>query len=235
MRPANLAATATKQILLTQFALTIAISFWVAACQRPPALAVALHLALPWIAVTLAALFPRQLTMFLDSDTRKPLSAAWFLNLIALVVLFRCVSFTNWTQAIWIAFLPGFALFVTALIVEWPAKTSLLGLFFLLFFSVGYGYGAVLELDTMLDQSPAIVARSTIVEKSSYKAYALRIEPWGDVDQIKKSIVPASVYQSVQKGGPICMVRRQGAFGIGWYTAQTCPWTAAAVPLSPGL
>ena len=228
MRPALLTPILTKRIFLAQIALTIAISFWVSACQRPPGVAVALHIAFPWMAVGMAALFPRQLTLFLDSEG-KPLSAAWFLNMIALVVLFRCVSFTQWTQAVWIGCLPGAALFLVAVIVEWPARSSPLGLAFLLFFSIGYGYGVVRELDILLDRSPAIVVRSTVLEKSSSKAYALRVEPWGNVREIRNVIVPESVFQSVQKGGPVCMILRRGALGIHWYTAQACPRNLAQV------
>jgi hypothetical protein len=231
----NLTPAQTKNVLFAQFALTIAVPFWVASRQRPPAVAVALHIALPWIAVAFVALFPRQLTIFLDSDTRKPLSAVWFLNLIALMVLFRCVSFTNWIQAVWIGCIPGAALLLVALIVEWPRKTSPLGLAFVLFFSIGYGYGAVRELDTLLDRSPAIVVRSIVLEKSLQKAYALHVEPWGNIHQIKSMVVPESVYQSVRIGGPVCMVLRQGAFGVSWYAAQTCPWAGSEVPLGPGL
>ncbi len=235
VRPANLTPALTKRIFLAQIALTIAISFWVSASQRPSGVAVALHIALPWIAVGMAALFPRQLTIFLDSETRKPLSAAWFLNMIALVVLFRCVSFTEWTQAVWMGCVPGAALFLVALIVEWPARSSPLGLAFVLLFSIGYGYGVVRELDTVLDRSQATVVRSTILEKSAEKTYALHVGPWGNVNQIKNVIVPKSVFESVQKGGPVCMVLKSGALGVSWYTAQACPWTAIEVQLGPGL
>jgi hypothetical protein len=224
-----------KRVLLAQVALTIAVPFWIGACQHPPLVAIALHIALPWLAVGMVMVYPKQLAVFLDSDTRQPLSAAWFLNMIALVVLFRCVSFTDWTQAVWVGCIPGAALFAIGLIVEWPSRSGPLGLAFVMFFSVGYGYGAVRELDVLLDRSPAIVVRSTILEKSRFKAYALQVEPWGDVQQIKNVLVPESVYQSVEKGGSICMVLRRGAFGIGWYTAQACPWTGSEVALGPGL
>jgi len=224
-----------KPVLLAQAALTIAVPFWISAYQRPPALAIALHIALPWLAVGMVLLCPRQFTVFLDSDTRKPLSAVWFLNMIALVVLFRCVSFTDWTQAIWIGCIPGAALFAIALIIEWPARSTPLGLAFVLFFSIGYGYGTVRELDILLDRSPAIVIRSRIQEKSRLKAYVLRVDPWGDVSKIRNETVPQSTYQAVQVGGPVCMVLRRGAFGINWYTAQACPWTGSEVALGPGI
>jgi hypothetical protein len=151
--------TLAARVILAQLGLTLTISFWVALCQRPPALAVALHISLPWIAVGLAARFPEQLTLFLDSDSRKPLSAAWLLNMIALAVLFRCVRFVDWKQVIWAGCIPGAALFLAALLVEgtWPVKTSVAGLGFVLLFSLGYGYGVACELDTLLDRSSAVV------------------------------------------------------------------------------
>jgi hypothetical protein len=224
-----------RRIALTLFALTFLTSVWVMGYRRPPMAAVLLHMLLPWIAVGFSLAFPKWFTTYLDTnDGRLPLSAPWLVHCIALVMLFRCVKFYEWTRVICAASLVGAGLFLIALLAErkLPHGSNLLGLAFVLLFSMGYGYGLVIELNILLDHSPESVTESSVLTKSKEKSYALQIDPWGPVRRIRTVTVPVSVFNSVHEGGRVCMVRREGALGIGWFTAQACPWQGGLVSLA---
>jgi hypothetical protein len=210
------------------------ISMWVMGFQRPPVAAVVLHILLPWIAVGIAAIFPSVFTLALDSgDARRPLSAMWAIHAIALVMLFRCVKYYEWTRVITEACVVGLVLIVVVILVDGAQTSSnnLTGLAFLMLLCAGYGYGVVTELNVLLDRSADTVVESTISGKGRQKAFSVQIQPWGPVHKARSVTVPAAVYEGVQVGGAVCMVQRSGALGVGWYTAQVCPWHGGKVAL----
>ena len=59
----------------------------------------------------------------------------------------------------------------------------------------------------------------------------LTIKPGGPVAEVTHVSIPYRVYRSVQPGDAVCLVLRERALGIPWYTAQICPWDGAAVRL----
>jgi hypothetical protein len=223
-----------SRVILGQFIATMLISMWVMGLQRPPVAAVALHILLPWIAVGMAATSPSVFTLSLDSgDARRPLSAMWAIHAIALVMLFRCVKYYVWTRVITEACVVGLVLILIVILVD-GVQTSfnnLTGLAFLMLLCAGYGYGVVTELNVLLDHSADTVVESTISGKVRQKAFSVQVQPWGPVQNTRNVTVPAGVYEGVRMGGAVCMVQRSGALGVGWYTAQVCPWHGGKVSL----
>jgi hypothetical protein len=225
-----------KRVALGQFAVVLLISAAVMGYQHPPAAAIAAHVALPWVAIAIAAAWPSWFTLFLDtSDGRVPLSAAWFVHAIPLVLLFRCVKFPGWSRLFQEALLMGVILLMAVVLVErkWPAVNSLPAIAVLFVPCALNGYGAVTELDVLLDWSPGTVVRSTVSAKHTQRTYSLQIVPWGPEMKTRNVAVPKSVFDAVEVGGSVCMVLRGGSLGIGWYTAQSCPWQGGDVSLGP--
>jgi len=62
---------------------------------------------------------------------------------------------------------------------------------------------------------------------------ALKIRPWiqgGDLASVR---VSPKIFHSVPAGGTICVVQRDGAMHMPWFTAQTSPWTGGTVAFGP--
>jgi len=76
-----------------------------------------------------------------------------------------------------------------------------------------------------LDRSPASVYPIVVLKKSYGRGGGvLRFAPWdlaGGADSIE---VTDSLYDSIHARERICMVVKQGALGMQWYSAQACPW-----------
>ena len=100
----------------------------------------------------------------------------------------------------------------------------------------GYGYATILQVNCVLDRSPAAVYLAAISAKSHPKrgTWRLHIEPWGPEHQARDVTVPAKLFDRIQPGDSACMVLRKGALGIPWYSAQTCPWNGGPVFLEEG-
>jgi hypothetical protein len=52
----------------------------------------------------------------------------------------------------------------------------------------------------------------------------IRVAPWGAAQEAESVRLPRSLYHSIKERERVCMVVKQGALGINWYSAQACPW-----------
>lgn len=81
------------------------------------------------------------------------------------------------------------------------------------------------EVDVLFDRSPKVVYPSRVVSERRTIRYPslpnLTIEPWGPVkaDDFVPSPTPGHRFEA---GEPICVVLREGALGVPWYTAEQC-------------
>jgi hypothetical protein len=231
----RLSMRARRRVIFAQLFVTLLVSASVMGYQRPPLLGILLHISLPWICLALVAVFPSFFTLYLDaSDGRVPLSAIWMVHSIALVMLFRCAKYYEWTRLVGYSCLAGIGLILLVIGIEkqYPRKDGMPGLFLLVLFAVAYGYGLISELDIVFDHSPETTIQSTVVGRSKQKAYSLRIEPWGPVRNVRNVTVTRAVFDAVGAGGSVCIVLRHGALGLGWYSAQACPWLGGQVSLA---
>jgi hypothetical protein len=113
------------------------------------------------------------------------------------------------------------------MLVNWRCRVSpsVKGLIALALFAVVYGYGLVRELNIELDRSQATVYETTVLSKTRMRTtYGLHYAAWGPGSEESSIAVTRALAHSVHQGDRICIVVKQGALGMGWYTAQACPW-----------
>jgi hypothetical protein len=81
-----------------------------------------------------------------------------------------------------------------------------------------YGYGVVLQLNVMLDRSPATTVQSKVVDMiyGAKSGHIVLIEHWGRVR------IDQAEFWKLQRGGPVCLTLHDGAFGLSWYAAHVC-------------
>jgi hypothetical protein len=207
----------------------------------------AIHLVLPWIALTIMLRYPRDFTLFVSSSPRA--GRETYVPSITFLWVFSVeyLGFSPYFGAFvgpWIEFLRpalyiGAVLFSVAVALELSAARGwqhgfLLRFVALLLASVLYGYVAARELDVMLDRSPDVVTRAAFSHKNSAGgSQGLTIEPWGPVTARRNVSVPSHVWLTVRVGDQVCMVSRQGALGVPWYTVQLCPWAGGRTDVGP--
>jgi hypothetical protein len=196
--------------------------------QRPFLILVAIHMVLPWISAALAVLFPGDFTLSMTKKDapRRGLATAWIFLWFSYLSVFGTVAVVSPERAVWLGCLAGAVFFLAAILVNGRCRVNNTapGLIALALFSAIYGYGLVRELNIVLDRSPAAVYQTTVLKKSLFKStYRLQYGEWGanGPDSIR---VTTSLAHSVHEGDRICMVLKQGALGMSWYTAQACPW-----------
>jgi hypothetical protein len=88
-----------------------------------------------------------------------------------------------------------------------------------------YSYVALVQLNCLLDRSPAMLYKSVVVGKGKefLGPYTLHIQPWSGFRGVATAGVARKVDSSVERGDTICVLERKGALNMAWFTAQTCP------------
>jgi hypothetical protein len=168
-----------------------------------------------------------------------PLYGFWFPILGALFMHYDYVHFISKTAIVPLASIIGTAFLVIAGLPEARVLINGLQRVFLvlaIFISGAYGYATVLQLNILLDHSPPTIFQAVVSqkEKSQPGSRKLWIEPWSRHSTSQGIVVSYDLFNSVQPGGTVCMVVREGGLGTPWYTAQECPWRGGKVLLGPG-
>jgi hypothetical protein len=90
----------------------------------------------------------------------------------------------------------------------------------------GYGYGAGLEVNALLDRSTPlnypVVVSSKRVSRGKSTSYHLGLAPWGPYHTSEEVMVPGWRYRQTQIGDTVCVALRTGALGVAWYTLGSC-------------
>lgn len=165
------------------------------------------------------------------------LGCTYITNAFVLYAWFHCVQKIGWARLIELPVAAGLVLFSASIFadVSMRRRRNWAGMVVLFLFNAFYGYIAIFELNILLDHSPDFTEQSVIADKryiyGKGGGFELDIRPWGPIKRVSRVWVSAPVYASVQTGGPACMVLRQGALGVPWYTAQGCPWNGGRVLL----
>jgi hypothetical protein len=189
----------------------------------------ALHLALPLLALGAALAFPQDFTVLKNfSPLPYGLAGMW---LIAGTLLFGSPYFVSFLDAqdqfkqpeyLIGGILAGVA--VVAAPIPKRKISHLLHCVQLLLMSLLYGHIAVREVNTLFDRSPKTVYESRVVRDRGHTRHGphvYSIEPWGPVKDGAEAIIPPLGHY-FRIGEPVCMVLRKGALGVPWYTAQRC-------------
>lgn len=91
----------------------------------------------------------------------------------------------------------------------------------LLLLSLLYGYGAGMQLNTLLDTSPPTVYQAEILKKYIYRGkrtvHKLRLGAWGKRGPGWGVAVDPGLWESWKPGDRVCFSTRAGALGVEWF------------------
>ena len=132
----------------------------------------------------------------------------------------------SWLPLIGAAVL-GMALSTVALMIcnrdlrQQPLKPLLVGLC-----TAIYAFGTIGEANALLDNSPATVFQSRILDKHIYHgkrtSYHLKLAPWGPLHETGDINVPSDVYNELEVNKMACVLVRRGALEMPWFSVQAC-------------
>jgi hypothetical protein len=190
---------------------------------------VVVHMVLPWISIALAACFPGDFILAItkNDEPRRGLVAPWIFLPISYLGVFDTTKLVHTEQAVYLGCVVGAVFFVAVILVNRRCRIGLdaASLILLLAFGCVYGYGLVRELNIELDRSPGAVQQTVVLAKSYLGTqHFVSYMPWGSGHPRGTISVTRSLHHSVQPGARICMVVKEGALEMRWYTAQACPW-----------
>jgi hypothetical protein len=208
--------------------LALAACAWGMFYPRPYNLMVAVLACLPWLAVTM----PRRSKGVFRIDEYKndahPSVALLFL-LPGMVLCLRAVldiQIAGWKESALLASVVGLSLWAVALWSDRSMKKKKSTSIVMVFFSLGYGYGAGIEANVLLDRSLPTTYRSTVITKhissGKYTDYKFQLAPTGPNQSISDVSVARDLYHSKNPGDPVCIDVRKGALRVNWYTVESC-------------
>jgi hypothetical protein len=92
----------------------------------------------------------------------------------------------------------------------------------LLVLLAGWGYGAPVEANVLLDRSRAEVFETTVLGKHvrrgrGWTTYDLELGPWGPRRQPEDAAVPRNVYDAVEPGDVVLVRAKAGALRMPWF------------------
>ncbi|HUI79921.1 MAG TPA: hypothetical protein VLY24_18470 [Bryobacteraceae bacterium] len=210
---------------------------------KPSVWTMLLELAPPWLAVGAVWCFPGRFRLFGGGRfDRRP-----FLGGVLFFAAFFPLGACCYTKTLHLlrpaelACIPGIVLFVAAMIAEVRADGKPILAVVALPLSILYGYGSVVQLNCLLDHSPVTVYQTVVSHKSNgSRSSQLNLKPWGtnpparSLDFSYAASVPSQLLDALQVGETVCVIQRQGALGLTWYTVQLCPWNRERVILGSG-
>jgi hypothetical protein len=86
---------------------------------------------------------------------------------------------------------------------------------------LAYGYGAVVEANTLLDRKPADIYRTVIlgkhVDHGKSTTYYLDPEPWGPEHKARSFEVGGTTFGAIGIGDTANIALRRGALGVQWF------------------
>jgi hypothetical protein len=192
----------------------------------------------PWIAFGLVWYFPGVISFDGGWDDKYVAwSAVVLLITLPARIAYYYVALLNETSALLAAFIVSAILCLAAALIESDrlARRDRFVMIFWLLPAMLYSHAAAIQLNCVLDNSPATVYRSVVIKKPLeygtmyHPHYWLRVEPWGAEHGAKDAGVSSRTYHSVHVGETVCVVQREGWLGLRWFTVQTCPWRGGPV------
>jgi hypothetical protein len=184
--------------------------------------------AVPWLAIGLVARFepfyriggPKKSP--LPDLTLAVIIPGCVLSLQALNSMFP----VGWRPTLELSLVFCFGLWAAAMLADpWLRKHRVAALLLAALCS-GYGYGAGLEVNALLDQSTPISYPVAVTSKhiggGRGHTYHLGLAPWGPYRISGDVLVPLWRYRQTQIGNTVCVALRAGALGVAWYTVGSC-------------
>lgn len=184
--------------------------------------------ALPWTGILLVAAF-RPYYRF-GGPRNSPLPDLSLVLIIpgALLTLrvLQSIAPIGWQGPLWLTSIGSLILVGAALWVDpWLRRhrgTTIL----LVFVCCGYGYGAGLELNALLDRSASQAYQVKVISKyvshGKSTSYHLKLAPWGPNVNGQDLMVSASRYARTSPKSSVCMLLRSGALNVAWSELGLC-------------
>ena len=208
--------------------IAIGIAIWGFVYPYPYRLLIIILVAMPWLAVWIAA---RSHGLFRLDQTRndvRPNVAMTFLVPAFLLPARALLDYQvfDWRQVVPPAVLIGCALCFAATRADDSLRRRWGGMVAFLFISLIYGLGAGLAVNVLQDHSPIDVFGAQIWRKQIVRGrsttYELILGPWGPRKKENRVSVRRILYDSLQTGDTVCVGMRKGRLGIQWYTVGRC-------------
>ena len=212
-------------------------------------LSTAIQIGLPLIGVAIVLARPRLYSLYrgltggrFDDRVRDRstycLAGVFVPTLYTLSIDYAYVVLPERTTALWMAGVAGTALCLASALPDAPVwrGANRFQLAFVYGAWLFWAYGAVLQLNCVLDRSPVTVHQAVVARKEHVRGHGNRlwIEPWGAETRIVDVRVPNEVFRASEVRAAACIVLHSGALDIPWYTAQACPWQGGPVLVGLG-
>ncbi|GEM_PF-2491992 len=185
-------------------------------------------IACPWVAILLVAKFAPYYRFGGTRNSPLPdLSLALFSPgfFLALSILQR-VAPVDWKAASLLTVLGSVLLVGVASWCDPRLKKHRGTALLLVTLCCGYGYGAGMQVNALLDQSTPQTYRVVVTRKhvshGKWTSYHLSLAPWGPAAGGQDLMVPYSQYAAVKTGDTVCMLLRSGMLGVAWSELGSC-------------
>lgn len=208
--------------------ISVIVCVWAFAYPKPYEVVVVSLAALPLVALVLKAKAGLLYQVVgWRNDARANLAIAFIGPSVALAVraLFDIKVF-DWATALAAAAMVGLAMTIVVAASGKRLRHRGAELLAMLILSSFYGYGVVVEGNTLLDESEPQMFRTTVVKKRVSRGksthYHLRLAPWGPRREEDDITVSRSLYASAETGRQVCILLRAGALQIRWFAVRVC-------------
>lgn len=206
----------------TVFATAAAVWGWF--LPRPYPLAMAVLAILPWGAVLAAARSRGIIALDERRNEARP-NLAIPLMLPGIVLFLRAlldVRLVDGRSALAATAAASTVLTVAVLAADAGLRRRPWMILVLLLLLGGWGYGAPVEANVLLDGSRAEVFEARVLGKHvsrgrGWTTYDLELGPWGPRRQPEDAAVPREVYDAVEPGDVVLVQAKPGALGMPWF------------------
>jgi hypothetical protein len=187
-----------------------------------------LCIALPWVTIALVRQFQPFYRLGGPKNSPLPDLSLPFIIPGAVLSLLAVMSLSpvGWRPTLELSLVFSAALWGAAMLADpWLRKHRITAVL-LAALSIGYGYGAGLEVNALLDRSTPIsypvAVTSKHVSHGKSTNYHLGLAPWGPYRTSEDVMVPGWRYRQTQIGDTVCIALRAGALHVAWYTVGSC-------------
>jgi hypothetical protein len=201
---------------------------WALFYPRPYTWIIALLISFPWIVLVVVARSRGIIQLDAIPNSVRPHLVLSFLGPSSLLALRATLDIEHigWQGPLLIGLLFGAAQWFCAASADRSIRQRRGTAATLFIFSVWYGYGAAMELNVLLDSGPATVYRATVLDKhvysGKYAQHKLKLSQWGPMQDGEEVNTSPTVYAVLRPGDLACILMRNGALGIKWYTTRAC-------------
>ena len=190
--------------------------------------------AVPWVAILLVAHFAPYYRFGGPRNSPQPdLSLVLIVpGLFLMLHALQGIAPIGWEGPLFLtvfgsAILVGVAFLTDPWLKKHRGTTALLVLL-----CCGYGYGAGMQVNALLDgslpRSFRVVVTAKHISRGRSASYHLTLAPWGPKLSGQDLRVSSSQYAGIRTGDTVCMLLRSGALGVAWSELGRCGDTVAA-------